>query len=211
MAQIRASLLACLAAVTLLADCGGGGGGSPSPPASPPTSPPPPPPPPAPPGPPVFSSAAAVAVQENVVGVFYRAVATDPAGAPLTYAIAGGADAAKFAINPATHELRFAAALNFEAPADADANNVYDLNISASDGSLSTKLNLHVTVTDVKNGFHVRRISANFSQPIFLSGFPDGSGRVAVVERAGRIRLLDPATGTIAATDFLNLTGQTQG
>jgi len=43
--------------------------------------------------------------------------------------------------------------------------------------------------------------------PIFAAGLPDGSGRVVIVERGGRIRVLNPTTGAFEATDFLNLTG----
>ncbi len=62
--------------------------------------------------------------------------ATDPdAGATLTYSIAGGADAADFVIDATTGKLSFAVAPNFEAPADADLNNVYDVQVSVSDGT----------------------------------------------------------------------------
>jgi glucose/arabinose dehydrogenase len=155
----------------------------------------------------VFSSAATASVQENVIGVFYRAAATASGGAAVTYAIAGGADAARFAMNPVTHEVRFTSQPDYEAPADANADNAYDVTLSATAAGQTATLALRVTVTDVKAGFHVRRVASGFSAPMFVAGFPDGSGRVVVVERAGRIRLLDPAAGTVAATDFLNLTG----
>ncbi len=67
---------------------------------------------------------------------------------------------------------------------------------------------MRVTVSNVPNGLRVRRIASGLAAPIFVSGLPDGSGRIAVVERAGRIRIMDPVTGAFAATDFLNLTGQ---
>src|SRR6185436_10648286 len=73
---------------------------------------------------------------------------------PLTYAIAGGADAALFTIDAQTGLLRFVTAPNFEAPADTGANNVYDLTVSASDGiaPAATK-DITVTVTDrAENG-----------------------------------------------------------
>ena len=44
-------------------------------------------------------------------------------------------------------------------------------------------------------------------QPLYLTAVPDGSGRVFVVEQAGRIRILNPATGAIAATPFLDVIG----
>lgn len=206
---VRATLLAALA-VTAVA-CGGGGGSSPpvSPPASPPTSPPPPPPSGGPAAPPSFTSPATVSVRENVIGVFYRPLATDPNGDAITYgATIGGPDAARFVMNPVTREVRFAAAPDFEAPNDAGGNNVYDISFTASDGTTTVTQNVAVTVTNVASGFHVRRVASGLSAPIYAAGLPDGSGRVAIVLRSGIIRVLNPATGTFEANDFLNITSQ---
>ncbi|MBO0881281.1 MAG: hypothetical protein J2P17_13215, partial [Mycobacterium sp.] len=75
-------------------------------------------------------------------------VASDPGGATFTYSIAGGADAAAFTIDPSTGALSFASAPNFETPADADGNNVYDVIVSASDGSLADTQEITVVVTN---------------------------------------------------------------
>lgn len=198
---IRTALLAALAST--LAACGGGGGSSPP---SPPPGPPPPPPP-APNAPPNFTSPASVTVRENVLGVFIRAVATDPEGAAITYGF-GGPDAARFTFNPTTRELRFTAQPDFEAPADAGANNTYDVFFTASDGSSSTMQNVTIAVSNVAPGFRVRRVAAGLSAPIFVAGLPDGSGRVAVVQRAGVIRIMNPTTGAFETTNLLDLTGQ---
>lgn len=146
-------------------------------------------------------------MRENVLGVFVRANAMDPENATLTYAF-GGPDAARFTFNPPTRELRFAAQPDFEAPADANGNNVYDVFFTVSDGVNSVMQNLAVTVANVAPGFRVRRLAAGLAAPIFLAGLPDGSGRVAVVERAGRIRIFNPATGAFEAANLLDLTGQ---
>ena len=55
----------------------------------------------------------------------------------LTYSIVGGVDAALFTINTATGVLTFLSAPNFEAPADAGTNNVYDVTVQVSDGALT--------------------------------------------------------------------------
>jgi hypothetical protein len=75
--------------------------------------------------------------------------AVDPDGDPITYSVAGGADAARFAIDRSTGFLTFAVPPDFEHPADADLNNVYEVTVAASDGSLSDSQSLSVTVTDV--------------------------------------------------------------
>ena len=63
----------------------------------------------------------------------------DPDGAAATYSLVGGADLALFAINASTGVLTFVAAPNFEAPTDAGANNVYDVTVQVSDGTLTTR------------------------------------------------------------------------
>ena len=187
-------LLAILCALAL-AGCGGGGGGGGGMP---------------PPGnrAPVFTSAATVNAAENISGTIYTATATDPDGNALTFSLSGGADRAAFVIT-AGGALSFAQTPDFEFPTDADANNVYLVQISVSDGATSSVLDLAVTVTNVgPDAFHVTRVGAGFANPVYLTAVPDGSGRVFVVELSGRIRILNPATGAIAATAFLDVTGQ---
>ena len=65
----------------------------------------------------------------------------------IAYSLSG-ADAALFSINTTTGVVTFNAAPDFEAPADSDANNVYNIDVNASDGSLTTTMNVDVTVTD---------------------------------------------------------------
>lgn len=93
-------------------------------------------------------ASAALTVGEN--GTLVTTVAsTDPENTARTYSISGGADSAKFAINATTGVLSFVAAPNFEVPADAGANNVYDVVVRATDGSLADTQALAVTVANV--------------------------------------------------------------
>ena len=98
---------------------------------------------------PVFASANTFTAPEN--GVLAGLVtATDAEGAPIRYAIAGGADADKFWIDTQTGQLAFLFAPDFESPFDAGANNIYDLVVSASDGiNTPTGQAISVTVTNV--------------------------------------------------------------
>ena len=96
-------------------------------------------------------STAAVSIAEGNT-VVTTIVATDiDAGNTISYAINGGADAAKFAIDATTGVLRFIAAPNFEAPTDSGANNVYDVVVRASDGTLIDTQALAITVTNVND------------------------------------------------------------
>ena len=87
-------------------------------------------------------------VEENSTAVT-TVTATDADGDTPTYSISGGADATLFSIDANTGVLTFNSAPNFEAPADADSNNVYQVTVQASDGNggIDTQA-ISVTVTD---------------------------------------------------------------
>jgi hypothetical protein len=178
-----------LALALSLGACGGGGTSAPAP-APPPAAVN---------RAPTFTSAATASIVENGTAA-YQAAATDPDGNALTFSIAGGADAARFTISTAG-ALAFNPAPNFELPADADANNVYEVRLGVSDGALGATLDLSVTVTNSREGIAVRRVGTGFSDPVQVVAIP-GSSDVFVVERAGNIYRFTPGTGgrTLALT-----------
>jgi len=167
------------AAALLLTSCGGGGGGGGGPPAPANTAP-------------AITSGGTATVPENTTGTVYQAAATDAQGSPVTFSLAG-TDAARFAITPAG-AISFVAPPDFEAPADSGANNVYDLLLTASDGSLTSQIALTITVTNLPEALTVRRIGSGYDEPRQIVGIP-GSNSLFVVERRGNIFLLDPAVG----------------
>jgi VCBS repeat-containing protein len=95
---------------------------------------------------PVFETAAPVSVVENQTSAF-AAVAADPDGDALTYSLEG-ADAALFAVDAATGLVTFVAAPDFEAPQDANGDNVYEVTVVASDGVNAAAQAYLVEVTD---------------------------------------------------------------
>jgi len=95
------------------------------------------------------AATASVNAAENQTAVTTVVGADQDAGATLTYSIVGGADAAKFAINSSTGVLTFVSAQNFESPTDVGANNVYDVTVQVSDGTLTTTQAIAVTMTNV--------------------------------------------------------------
>ncbi len=172
-----------------LVGCGGDGDSNPPPPDRPA----------------VFTSATAQNVAENSSGVVYTATATPGDGGALTFSITGGADAARFAITPAG-ALSFAVPPDFEAPTDSDRNNIYLLRIGFADARSTQSADVAITVTDRSDGsFQVRRVGSGFAQPLGLIPLPDNSGRVLIAEQAGRIRILNPATGAIDPVPLLNI------
>lgn len=181
--------IATISALTLLAGCGhGSNGGSPTPPPTPNVAP-------------SFTSAAAASVSENATGTVYQAVAVDTNGDSITYTL-GGADAGHFALSSAG-ALSFRTPPNFEAPADADANGVYTLTITASDGTANTTLALALTVTNAMD-VKLRKLGS-YSLISDINWVPQDGSRLFIAQRNGQIFLRNLTTGT--DTPYLTVTG----
>ena len=98
---------------------------------------------------PTITSGATASFAENGTGTVYTVTGTDPdAGTILTYSIRG-TDANQFNINSSSGAVTFKTSPNFEAPTDNGANNVYDINVIASDGSLTVTQAIAITVTNL--------------------------------------------------------------
>jgi len=131
--------LAVLSAVIVgltvpLAGCGGSGGGGGGVEASSNTVPP------------VFSSPPQVSVYSGATGTVYTAAAIDSAGGTVTYSLSG-TDASKFTINSATGGVSFLSPPNYSSPSNANADNNYQIAITATDGAGSAVLDVSVLVT----------------------------------------------------------------
>ena len=102
---------------------------------------------------PVITSANAANVAENTTAVLtVTATDADLPAQTLTYSITGGADQAKFSINGTTGDLTFSAAPDYENPTDADTNNIYVVQVTASDGAgRTTNQTVNVTVIPVND------------------------------------------------------------
>ena len=184
-----------------LAACGGGSD-------SPAPSPPPPPPPPPANTAPEVTSASAVSIDENTTGQVYTFTTSDADGDPVSLSVVAGGDEGDFDIDTSAGTVSLASGLDFEAPQDDDTDNVYEITVEASDGQGGvTSFTLAISVEDVNEDGSLIRIGTGFSQPLFVTPIP-GTGQLAVVQKAGRIRVLDPDTGTIAGTDFLDVSSE---
>lgn len=139
---------------------------------------------------PAFSSAASVNVAENTTAVT-TVTATDNDGDTVTFALSGGADQSFFSVNANTGVLSFNAAPDFEAPADNNGDNAYEVAVTANDGNGgSATQTLTVTVTDVADS------SLPTTAPLFWRNA--ASGRTAYWE-------LD--SGSLDFGNFLNNVG----
>jgi hypothetical protein len=127
---------------------------------------------------------AAVSIAENTNTVTtVTATDADLPAQTLTYSIVGGADSAFFAINASTGVLAFLTARDFEAPADAGGNNVYDVRVQVSDGTLVDVQDIAVTVT-----------ALNDNTPVISSNGGGATAAVSIAENATAIT-------TVTATD----------
>jgi Ca2+-binding RTX toxin-like protein len=121
------------------------------------------------------------------------------AGTVLTYSIIGGADAAKFTINAITGALSFISAPDFEASTDAGTNNIYDVVIQVSDGTLTDTQAIAVTVTDQSEVVTVTLINGTSSNDV-LNGSAgvdkiNGLGGNDIIEGKGGADILDGGAG----------------
>jgi hypothetical protein len=98
---------------------------------------------------PVITSVNSANVAENTTAVVnLTATDADLPAQTVSFSITGGADAALFQI--VGGQLQFVSAPDYEAPADADTNNVYVVQVTASDGAgRTTSQTINVTVTPV--------------------------------------------------------------
>jgi VCBS repeat-containing protein len=97
---------------------------------------------------PVITSDAAATFAENGTGTAYQSAASDVEGDALTFSLSG-ADADLFTVD-ADGKVAFKAAPDFEAPADAGGDNVYDIVVAAHDGTDTATKAVTITVTDVE-------------------------------------------------------------
>jgi Ca2+-binding RTX toxin-like protein len=144
---------------------------------------------------PTVTSGASTNFAENGTGTVYTTTATDPdTGTTLTYSISGN-DANLFNINSNSGEVTFKTAPNFEAPTDSDTNNVYDINVIASDGSLSASKVVAITVTNVNEAPTVALTNT-------ITTLPENTSTTSGVKVAD-ITITDDALGT----NTLSVTG----
>ncbi len=93
---------------------------------------------------PTFTSGATATFAENATGTVYMAAATATAGS-VSYSLSG-TDAALFSIDSTTGALTFNASPDYETPADAGGDNVYNVTITATDDNGATEQAVAISV-----------------------------------------------------------------
>lgn len=96
---------------------------------------------------PIFDQASyALSIQENTGTVIEGISFSDPDADPITLSISG-TDSGAFSVT-SIGSIAFITPPDYEAPADSDQNNDYDITLSASDGALTTSVSVIITVTN---------------------------------------------------------------
>ena len=129
--------------------------------------------------PPTITSGGTATAAENQVTTSYTPTATDPENDSVSFSIIGGADADKFELVGGA--LKFKQAPDFETPGSADNDNVYEVQIQASDGNGGTATqSVSVTVTNLSDnglrGLKIVGIDANDQLGFQLSALGDFDG-----------------------------------
>ena len=97
---------------------------------------------------PAVSGPAIASHEENATGVVTSYTAADPESGTVEWRLSGP-DAGKFDIN-ASGDLTFKAPPDFEARADANRNNLYEVTVEAYDGGLTGSREVTVSVTNAE-------------------------------------------------------------
>ncbi len=138
--------------------------------------------------------------------------ATDPDGDNLTYSITG-TDADLFNINANNGVVTFRSAPDFDAPGDANSDNVYEFRVTASDGSFDTNQDVEITVLLENQAPSIgssatSSVAENQTSAIDVDATdPDGDTLTYSISGGADAGLfsIDPGTGVVsftAAPDF---------
>ncbi|MDJ0921983.1 MAG: PQQ-dependent sugar dehydrogenase [Henriciella sp.] len=154
---------------------------------------------------PIVSSSAQVSIDENTSGTLYTLTVSDPDGDAVSASVVPGGDEDAFDIDLTSLTVSSTEGFDFEMPTDGNGDNVYTITFEIRDSSgLTVQFSVDISILDVAEDLALRRVGSGFNQPLFLIGLP-GSSDVLVLEKGGRIRLLDPDTGLIDTVDFLDV------
>ena len=133
----------------------------------------------------ITSGPPAPSFAENGAGVVATYAATDPEGNPITWTL-GGADADTMEID-ASGRLRFRAPPpDFESPGDANDDTVFEVTVTAGDGSLSSPpFPVRVSVTNVDEPGTVTLPSSPQEGLAFTATLTDPDGNVSARHEEG--------------------------
>jgi len=148
---------------------------------------------------PVFTSANAFSVAEGTDAVA-TLTGSDADGTTPTFSTTlAGDDAADFTLS-SSGALAFAATTNFEAPADAGTDNVYNITATITDGTNTSTQAITITVTDTNDNSPVLSVSTPYS----VAENTTTVGTVTAADADANSTITYTLTGTDAAKFDIN-------
>ena len=125
-------------------------------------------------GPQIIANASySVAENSTAVGVI---TVSDAGDSTVTFSLSG-ADSALMTIGESSGVLAFASAPDYENPADAGADNTYNVTVGASDGTITNTVDVAVVVTDIAS-------ECPGACDLFFSEYAEGSSNNKYLEIA---------------------------
>ncbi len=107
------------------------------------------------------ATATKVTIAEGRVSIGAIKAAVSNSAAMAKFSIAGGSDAAKFKINADTGHLSFVGPMNFEAPKDANGDNIYAVTVKAAASGTQDTQSIAVKVTNIEEAPKLSLKTAN--------------------------------------------------
>ena len=149
---------------------------------------------------PVFVSPANISFVEYTEEFEFREVvqlaATDADNDEVTFEIVAGKDSELLSFYGGNGSVFFDDPVSFETPKDANGDNVYEIDVRASDGKTATLQTIRITVTNDKEGLVVNELASGLGANANII-YDFGSDRVLVIDEAGNIASVDPETGAV--------------
>ena len=156
---------------------------------------------------PTFTTSASLATTEQRTDVSPAAMpnliaqlaASDPDGNPVTFAIASGKDGGLFHFRDGVNgALAFIRPPSFETPEDANRDNVYEVDVTASDGTATTTRTFLVTLNNSTEGLILERLATGLPGNAVLV-FDRVSTGLSAISRQGDVFDVNLSTGAVTA------------
>lgn len=125
--------------------------------------------------------------------------ANDPDGNPVTFSIASGKDGAFFEFRDGVNgALAFIRTPSFETPDDANRDNIYEVDVVASDGTATSTRTFLVTLTNSTEGLSFERLATGLPSDAALV-FDRVSNALAAITRQGDVFDINLSNGAVTA------------
>jgi len=156
---------------------------------------------------PILTGKTTLLMTENETSVS-TLIGSDADGDALTYSITGGADQSLFTIDEITGLLTFKAGPDYEDPKDSDGDNLYEIEISVSDGTNTSAQALIVSVVTINNTYKGTSADEMFSGSSLNDQIKSGGGNDIINAGYGHDVLILP--GNKSAYTILTSGGLTK-